>query len=324
MHSFEQIFLDMDGVLTDFVGAVLSLQGQKDLLSTWPSGERNIHSVLGISKSEFWRIVENQGADFWANLPEFEWSKNLVDLVRQFAPMTILTSPSLSPSCFEGKVRWLYENFPKVNGKRFSDFLIGRPKELLAGPRRVLIDDSEANVAAFQIAGGEAILFPQPWNANFAIRDRLGYVQAQLGLLAEKYSGDEYARHNFSLLSRALIGEPFQLKEFIHAGAESVVFGLENGNILKITSHILLPDSNPLSLPTLDHGYVELDGHSFLWFIQPAARTPIEHHDFMLFLKTLRYESLRMTDPSLNNLGYYEGEIRILDPWSVVPFPKEL
>ena len=132
MYSFEQIFLDMDGVLTDFVRATLSLRGQSDLLLTWPKGERDIHKVMGISKSEFWRIVDGQGADFWAALPNFEWSRDLVDLVRQFAPMTILTSPSLSPSCFEGKVRWLYENFPKVDGKRFSDFLIGRPKELLA------------------------------------------------------------------------------------------------------------------------------------------------------------------------------------------------
>ena len=185
MHFFEQIFLDMDGVLTDFVRATLSLRGQSDLLLTWPKGERDIHKVMGISKTEFWRIVDNQGADFWAGLPEFAWSKSLVALVREFAPMTILTSPSLSPSCFEGKVRWLYENFPKVDGKRFSDFLIGRPKELLAKPGRILIDDSEANINAFRAAGGEAILFPQPWNANFAIEDRVNYVRAQLMLLAE-------------------------------------------------------------------------------------------------------------------------------------------
>ena len=105
MQSLEQIFLDMNGVLADFVRATLSLRGQTDLLLTWPNGERDIYKVMGISKSESWRMVDNQGAEFWATLPDFEWSKEVVALVRTFAPMTILTSPSLSPSCFEGKVR---------------------------------------------------------------------------------------------------------------------------------------------------------------------------------------------------------------------------
>jgi len=53
MQSLEQIFLDMDGVLADFVRATLFLRGQTDLLLTWPNGERDIYKVMGISKSEF-------------------------------------------------------------------------------------------------------------------------------------------------------------------------------------------------------------------------------------------------------------------------------
>lgn len=98
--------------------------------------------------------------------------------------MTILTSPSLAPSCLEGKVRWLYEHFPKEKGRHFSDFLIGNQKHLLAWPGRVLIDDAEANVEKFRSAGGEAILFPQVWNGNFEVEDRLAYVKNQLQSMA--------------------------------------------------------------------------------------------------------------------------------------------
>jgi 5'(3')-deoxyribonucleotidase len=177
------IFLDMDGVLTDFVSACLTLHGQPQALETWPAGNRDIPQVVGISKSDFWRLIDDQGAEFWAGLKPFPWCDDLVALVREFAPLTILTAPSLSPACLDGKVRWLYEHFPKVRGKRFTDFLIGNQKHLLAQAGRVLIDDTESHVDAFRAAGGEAILFPQPWNANHAITDRLAYVRSQLSTI---------------------------------------------------------------------------------------------------------------------------------------------
>lgn len=180
------IFLDMDGVLTDFVTATLTLHGQPHALQTWPTGQRDIPQVLGVSKSEFWRRVDEQGADFWAGLAPFPWCDELVALVREFGPLTVLTSPSQSPACLDGKVRWLYEHFPKVGGKRFTDFLIGNQKHLLAQPGRVLIDDTPSHVDAFRAAAGEAILFPQPWNANHAVVDRLAYVRSELSRMIRR------------------------------------------------------------------------------------------------------------------------------------------
>ncbi len=328
LTSFEHVFLDMDGVLTDFIGSVLRLQQQAHLLSNWPKGHRDVHSLMGISKSAFWRIVDSQGSDFWATLPEFEWSKQLVAMVRQYAPMTILTSPSMSPSCLEGKVRWLYNYFTVDQGKLFTDFMIGHNKELLAAPGRVLIDDTERKVTSFQDAGGMAILFPQPWNANFAIADRLGYVRAQLGLLAEVVLADDHGQFSSSTLSRvsrAIVGEPFQLCEFLALGSECVVFRLVDGNILKISPHqSSLPDANKFSLPTIDQGYIKTDDCEMLWFIQPYVSTPIDPAHLAVFLDALRGAGLRMIDPSPHNLGYYEGHIKILDPWSVVSSSADL
>lgn len=184
-RPLEHIFLDMDGVLTDFVSATLLLHNCADALQDWPVGERDIAKVLNMSRSQYWSLIDAQGGDFWASLLPFEWFTDLVTLVREFAPVTILTSPSLSPSCLEGKVRWLREHFPKQKGKLFTDYLIGPAKHLVAQPRRVLIDDADANVDAFRSAGGHAILFPQVWNANHLITDRLAYVKAELLLLTQ-------------------------------------------------------------------------------------------------------------------------------------------
>ena len=43
------VIFDMDGVLTDFVSATLTLHGRAGALATWPAGERDIPAVLGIS-----------------------------------------------------------------------------------------------------------------------------------------------------------------------------------------------------------------------------------------------------------------------------------
>lgn len=128
----EHIFVDMDGVITDFVAASLIVHGKPDALRIWPAGERDIPKVLGLSRTQYWNAIDDQGSDFWASLDPFPWFIDLIDLVREFAPMTILTSPSLLPSCLEGKVRWLHHHFPKVKGRLFTDYLIGNQKHLLA------------------------------------------------------------------------------------------------------------------------------------------------------------------------------------------------
>ncbi|MBX9656681.1 hypothetical protein K2Y11_23940 [bacterium] len=183
-QSLEHIFLDMDGVIADFVTMAVKLHGRADVLENWPNGERDIPNLLNSSRGEYWKLIDAQGADFWCSISPFPWLNDLVSMVREFAPMTVLTKPSLSPACAEGKIRWLYKQFPPVKGRRFSDFLIGSRKDLLANPRRVLVDDDDDNAEKFRKAGGCAIVFPQPWNSNFAVENRLDYVREQLNQFA--------------------------------------------------------------------------------------------------------------------------------------------
>jgi len=88
----------MDGVLTDFVSAVLRIHDRIELLKNWPPGERDIPKVLGLSRGAYWRKIDEQGSDFWASLEPYPWFDELIALVRGLSPFTILTAASLSPS----------------------------------------------------------------------------------------------------------------------------------------------------------------------------------------------------------------------------------
>jgi len=176
-----RIFVDMDGVLSDFVSAALQLHGRLDALEGWPPGVWDMPRVVGMSSADFWGRIARRGEDFWAKLRPYPWADELIRLVQEFAPFTILSSPSNQPSCLSGKMVWLQKQFSPA----FRDFLIGPPKYLCAKPGVVLIDDSDDNIARFRQHGGEAILFPQPWNANHALTsDRLAYVREQLERLS--------------------------------------------------------------------------------------------------------------------------------------------
>lgn len=172
------IFLDMDGVIVDFMTSSLELHGGGHLLETWPPGEKDAHTLLGITRGQFWKKLDAAGAQFWSDLPPYPWTFDLLSLLRRIAPVTILTSPSMSHDCPGGKILWMRKHL----GKGFRDYLIGPSKHLLAHPDTLLVDDKESNVEKFRSAGGQAILFPRPWNSNHHELDPLEYVRRQLNV----------------------------------------------------------------------------------------------------------------------------------------------
>lgn len=175
--SVRHIFVDLDGVLADFVTAALHLHCRPEALSGWPLGEFECHRALQITPGQFWSRIDQEGARFWAELAPFPWMRELFDRLRSVAPVTIASSPSYDPGCLEGKVRWIQQHL----GKKFRDFLIGPPKHLLARPDVALIDDSDRNIEKFVQHGGVGIVFPQVWNSHHALRDdRLGHVMQRL------------------------------------------------------------------------------------------------------------------------------------------------
>lgn len=160
----KNIFLDMDGVLSDFASGALSAlnsrYNKRVTLDTYVReyGKWNIAEYYGITDKEFWETI-GKIQDFWLNLQPIPWYERLYGRLTDYGTVTILTTPSLDPYSFYCKLIWLYENMYIKS----DQVILGARKELLAG-NGVLIDDSLSNVKRFEEAGGKAILIPSTWN----------------------------------------------------------------------------------------------------------------------------------------------------------------
>ncbi len=190
------VFLDMDGVLVDFVGSALSAFKQQraidvnskqldidKFMDAWPPGEWNIPKLLHIDEDEFWDTIHkaNDGC-WWEQLSSYPWAGELVDAARQIGKVRILSSPSNHPSCYSGKKVHRDRDFGEL------PLILCREKFLLAMPDRLLIDDNDRNVRRWREHGGLAILFPRIWNANHEWKDSpMEYVNRELEKFREGF-----------------------------------------------------------------------------------------------------------------------------------------
>lgn len=160
-------FLDLDGVLVDFVSGACKIHGIPiDYTQSENRGKWDIEQLMGISSSDFWKPLE---FDFWANLEWMSDGKEILKSVeRTFGRdnIAILTSPSKNIGCASGKVVWLEKNMPEYA----RQYIISPVKHFCAGPKTVLIDDSDQNIKDFEWAGGKGILVPRPWNSLHTVR----------------------------------------------------------------------------------------------------------------------------------------------------------
>jgi len=161
MESIDTIYLDMDGVLADFVGGLAAV------LDTCPkfNGEDDLAANFGMPTNQIWRKIDAAGSDFWSGLEPYPWASDLVDAARAFGRFAILSSPSWCGSSVVGKMAWLDRHVrTKTSAMPFSDYVFTPDKTHCARPGVVLVDDRQSVVDGFRAAGGRAMLLRQPWN----------------------------------------------------------------------------------------------------------------------------------------------------------------
>jgi 5'(3')-deoxyribonucleotidase len=160
-------YLDLDGVLVDFVRGALAHFDRPDFL--YRDVRWGIEKQLRIEPELFWSGL---GFAFWANLPWGPEGKHLLALVEEIfgENVVLLTSPCDTPGAVEGKAAWIKREMPAYKRR----FFIGPPKHLVAGPGKVLLDDHEDNVEAFAANGGHTVLAPRPWNRRRGETDEEG------------------------------------------------------------------------------------------------------------------------------------------------------
>lgn len=193
------IYLDMDEVLTDFVGGASAIWGltPQEVQNTWSIGVWDmvppLHEALvragrrrmipQLSDREFWAPI-NRDEGFWTGLKETPWFNEILDLVNATTDdWEVVTTPSRCPTSYSGKIKWLQYRL----GVGFDLITQTRRKDRLAGPGRVLIDDKGSTVSKFIEAGGEGIIFPCYHNSLHERRhDPVDYVKEQLKIIRSK------------------------------------------------------------------------------------------------------------------------------------------
>jgi 5'(3')-deoxyribonucleotidase len=172
-------FVDMDGVLADFVKGACEAHGRPSpYVDPKSVGIFDMDKLWKMSAQEFWRPLERDG--FWRELEILPDARELVEMLCKWFKaenVCVLTAPSLDPRCIPEKRAWIAANFPALA----KNMLFGSAKRFLAGQFRWLIDDRNENIDNFVNHGGIGVLYPQVWNRNHKlIEQRLQYVRSKI------------------------------------------------------------------------------------------------------------------------------------------------
>lgn len=186
--KYEMIYVDMDGVLSNFRKSVFELFDIRDRERYMSHFDLAI--AIASSKSKFWRTIENE-KNFWLNLEKFDYADNLMKIIEKYSKRIVIVSNCCEdPKCYMQKKIWLDKN-----GFGEYEHLIGSAnKDVLAGGKnweehnhKLLIDDYYKNIKKFRHAGGYGILFPQEYNIDKMIPsldkvpdDKVAYIDKKL------------------------------------------------------------------------------------------------------------------------------------------------
>jgi hypothetical protein len=140
-----KVFIDMDGVLTNWSKAV------KDLGSGPAAGLSD--DATQEQKQMMYDAIEKAGADFWAEMKWLDEGKELWDLVKGLNPV-LLSSPGKFRFAPAGKRIWVQENLPGIS--LFLDENKYQYAESVGDT--ILIDDNKENISSWIESGGIGIL----------------------------------------------------------------------------------------------------------------------------------------------------------------------
>jgi hypothetical protein len=157
-----KIYIDLDGVLTDFAKALSDLLGEK------VDPKEHIHL-----SDEQWSKVNGAGESFWADMDWYAGGHEVWEAAKRHNP-TILSSPSRHDSSRAGKREWVRKNLGDV------PVVLEVRKEKYAAPDAVLVDDLRKNIDRWEKAGGKGILHR---NAEDTIRK----IEEVMGMSKEAF-----------------------------------------------------------------------------------------------------------------------------------------
>ena len=164
------VYLDMDGVLVEFIGGLHKRMGLPYDTYPYKYGEfemlEEIAKAKGVGMPELYKQTDDR--QFWRDLVWTSYAQDILKLVSEATVPEntfILTSPMARGDAWAGKVDWVLSMMPEFKRRLI---ICAAPKHLLAKPNTLLIDDKDQNVDDFIAHGGAAFLVPRPWNSAHA------------------------------------------------------------------------------------------------------------------------------------------------------------
>ena len=148
------VYIDMDGVLADFFGGVEKLYG----VQHWK--ELSSDKTKDLKQEVINRIT---GTDFFATLPKFDSSGELISMVKDFTGgnFSINTSPLRGDNENSAKYKklWIQNNIEQPDEIVITGRKESYAKDKASGTPNILIDDRPVNIQRWQGAGGYGILY---------------------------------------------------------------------------------------------------------------------------------------------------------------------
>lgn len=149
-----KVFLDMDGVLVDFMTAVCRMFKLPE--------PPQIYNFFEPIREE---VNKTATTSFFYNLKWMHDGKEILSSVLDRFPQEniyLLTALMPNPESGTGKLLWIREHLPRWYKEQ--TIISTAPKHLLARSDTLLIDDKNENIDEFIEAGGRGLLVPRAWN----------------------------------------------------------------------------------------------------------------------------------------------------------------
>lgn len=160
------VLVDMDGVLCAFVERAYECCGVPadhiDLLQEKIARWDDVHVPLHMTPDQMWAKIDDWGEHFWSHMKWRRWGLRTLRKAEALGDVYLCSSPSKHPGSRSGKAKWVLRHIPEYERK----LILMKDKHLLAGPGRILIDDSPRNCRDFIDHGGQALLVTHPYNRN--------------------------------------------------------------------------------------------------------------------------------------------------------------
>jgi hypothetical protein len=164
-----RIFIDMDGVVSNWEKAACDLLGiddtEKELRDELKSGTK-LEDTKHTNEEDMWKAIEKAGSDWWKNMSMFPWYKKLYNAMNKLGEVSFLTSngnlfkhPKVAADGAKGKMECIYDNYQEEK----PAMIVTHSKHFCANKDSILIDDSKKKVDAFKEWGGEAFLWPSAY-----------------------------------------------------------------------------------------------------------------------------------------------------------------